>query len=159
RRCMLWNRRLVCADFAANGHVSAIDFTSGKPLWDFNVLTTRPDFAALTSRKTLFMARLAEMGSDRLAALFEGYPVQSGSPTLCRVYFLVVLNAGGGLVAATQVKDPLLELCNHPHPYGLASDTEGSLYIAFSGTQNDAAPLRPSSPTLLLSYTRDGAFK
>ncbi len=159
RRCMLWNSRLVCADFAANGRVTAVDLSTGFSLWDFNVLTARPDFAALTRGKNLFMARLAEMGSDRLAALFEGYPAGSTDPTQCRLYVLVVLNAGGGIVTAQRIQDPLLDQCNHPHPYGFAADAAGNLFIAFSGTRNDTAPLQPDSPTLLAAYTRDGLFR
>jgi hypothetical protein len=102
------------------------------------------------------MARLAVMAPDRLAALFEAYPAGAESSTLCRLYFLVVLNAKGGLVSATTLTDPLLAECNHPHPFGLASDTKGELYLTFSPTVNAGAPLMPGSPTLVMGYSADG---
>ncbi len=158
RRCLLWNKRLVCADFAANGRVTAVDLATGLAIWDFNVITQRPDFVALTRGRNLFMARLAEMGSDRLAALFEGYPAGTPDPTQCRLYALIVLNAAGSIVTAQRISDPLLDVCNHPHPYGFAADSAGNLFIAFSGTRNDTAPLQPDLPTLISAYTRDGIF-
>ncbi len=105
---------------------------------------------------TIFMARLAVMAPDRLAALFEAYPANSDNATLCRLYYLVVLNAKGRLVSFTQLVDPLLAECNHPHPFGLASDTRGNLYVAFSETVNSGAPLMPGAPTLVLAYSSDG---
>ncbi|MGQ0504697.1 MAG: tenascin-X [Myxococcaceae bacterium] len=159
RRCLLWNNRLVCADFASNGRVSAVDLATGKAIWDFNVVTERPDYAQLARGRNLFMARLAEMGTDRLGALFEAYPVGSEEETQCRLYVLVVLNAAGKMITAQRIQDGLLDVCNHPHPYGFAADTVGNLFIAFSGTRNDTAPLQPDSPTLLMAYTRDGLFR
>jgi hypothetical protein len=110
---------------------------------------------------TLFLARLVVQGTDRLAALYEAYPLGTSGPTAqyCRAYFLVVLNAAGQLVMAQQIVDPLLQQCNHPHPYGVASDSVGNLYIAFSPTRSESAPLVPEAPTLLMSYTHDGLFR
>jgi len=102
------------------------------------------------------MARLAVMAPDRLAALFEAYPAGQDNTTLCRAYFLVVLDAKGGLVSAAELQDPLLEQCNHPHPYGLVSDVAGDLYVTFSPTANNGAPLMAGSPTLVLAYSSDG---
>jgi hypothetical protein len=161
RRCILWNGRVVCADYPAdpNGRVSAINQLTGVTEWSFDIRTERPDFLALTS--TIFMARLVVQSSDRLAALFESYPrnpAVAGS-ALCRAYFLAVIDARGGLVTAQRVVDPLLDGCNHPHPYGVAADSVGNLYIAFSPTFSDRAPLAPATPTLIMSYTRDGIFR
>jgi hypothetical protein len=161
RRCIFWGSRLVCADYPAapNGKVTALEPSTGQAAWTFDLRTARPDFLTITT--TLFLARLVVQGPDRLAALYEAYPrgVTGEAAQYCRSYFLVTLNANGGLVMAQPVTDPLLAQCNHPHPYGVASDAAGNLYIAFSPTKSDAAPLVPDSPTLLMSYTHDGLFR
>lgn len=155
RRCMLWNARLLCMDYPQQGTVSLVERTTGVARWSFTLAEARPDLAEKTNQ-TLFMARLAVMASDRLAALFEAYPVNEQSTTLCRVYFLVVLDAKGGLVSAAALTDPLLTQCNHPHPFGLVSDVAGDLYLTFSPTVNTGAPLQPGSPTLVMAYSSDG---
>ena len=161
RRCIFWGQRLVCADYPAapNGKVTAMDPSTGAAVWSFDLRTARPDFLAITT--TLFLARLVVQGTDRLAALYEAYPrgVSGDTAQYCRAYFLVVLNAQGQLVMAQQVTDPLLSQCNHPHPYGVASDSVGNLYIAFSSTNSESAPLVPEAPTLLMSFTYDGLFR
>lgn len=161
RRCSLWGQRLICMDYPAtvNGKVSALDLSTGELVWTFDARSARPDYVMQT--QSLFLARLAVLSSDRLAALYEAYPKSSGSSqsTQCRRYFLMVLDAGGGLVSAQQVQEPMLEQCNHPHPYGFASDAQGNLFISFSPTIADPAPLVPGSPTLVLSYSRDGVFR
>jgi hypothetical protein len=58
-----------------------------------------------------------------------------------------------------QLSDPLLDVCDHPHPYGVASDALGNLYIAFSPTLSTTAPLFPATPTLLISFSKDGIFR
>ncbi|MBK7857321.1 MAG: tenascin-X [Archangiaceae bacterium] len=161
RRCILWNNRLVCADYpaAVNGKISAINLGTGATVWTFDVRVARPDFVDLT--QTLFMARMAVQGSDRLAALFEAYPksINPQATGNCRNYFLVVLDATGKLVSAQQVFDPVLEVCNHPHPYGFAADSVGNLFISFSQTVGQPAPLVPGNTTTVMSYTRDGVFR
>jgi hypothetical protein len=154
RRCMLWNERLLCMDLPQSGQVSLMERATGAARWTFDLGRARPDIAARSS--TLFMARLAVMAPDRLAALFEAYPVGAPSGTLCRMYFLVVLDAAGQMVSTQELADPLLSECNHPHPFGLASDVAGDLYVTFSPTVNDGAPLAPGAPTLLLAYSSDG---
>ncbi|SEU31442.1 tenascin-X [Stigmatella erecta] len=154
RRCMLWNERLLCMDFPQQGTVSLLDRNTGVPRWTFTLTAARPDLAAQAT--TMFMARLAVMAPDRLAALFEAYPANAEEGTQCRVYFLVVLDAKGGLVSGKLLEDPLLSVCNHPHPFGLASNTEGDLFVAFSPTVNPGAPLQAGAPTLLLAYSADG---
>ncbi len=158
RRCIIWGTRLVCADYPAapNGRVTAMDLATGASQWSFDIRVGKPDFVQQTS--TMFLARLVVQASDRLAALFEAYPLH-GVNSQCRSYFLVVLNAQGQLVTATPVVDPLIDVCNHPHPYGAASDAVGNLFLAFSPTLSQQAPLKPGKPTLLLSYTRDGIFR
>lgn len=159
RRCILWGSRYVCADYPAtpNGKVSALDLSTGLTEWTFDIRAARPDF--LTTAPTIFLARLVVQGSDRLAALFEAYPRNVGNDTQCRRYFLAVIDAAGQLVQAQQVKDPLLDQCNHPHPYGVAADALGNLFIAFSPTVSPNAPLVPSDTTLMMSYSRDGVFR
>lgn len=161
RRCMLWNNRLICADYpaAVNGKISAVNLATGATVWTFDVRVARPDFVTLT--QTIFMARMAVQGSDRLAALFEAYP-RTNNPQAtgnCRNYFLVVLNASGGLVSAQQLFDPVLDVCNHPHPYGFAADSVGNLFISFSQTIGQPAPLVPGNNTTVMSFTRDGVFR
>ncbi|HYH98180.1 tenascin-X [Hyalangium sp.] len=155
RRCMLWNERLLCMDFPRQGQVSLLEKTTGLARWSFTLASARPDLEE-KSNGTLFMARLAVMAPDRLAALFEAYPAGQENSTLCRAYFLVVLDAKGGLVSSAHLTDPLLEECNHPHPFGLVSDVAGDLYVTFSPTVNSGAPLLPGSPTLVLAYSSDG---
>jgi hypothetical protein len=161
RRCLLWGNRYICADYPSevNGKVSALSLTTAKTVWTFDLRAARPDLNAMT--QSMFMARMAVMGSDRLAALFEAYPkTGSGSTvTQCRRYFLVVLNAKGELVSASPVVDPVLDECNHPHPYGFGADALGNLYISFSPTITQPAPLVPGSPTMVMSYTKDGVFR
>ncbi len=162
RRCIVWNEKLVCADYPSNpnGRVTAIDPSTGHTVWSFDVRAERPDFLALTTQ--IFLARLVVQSSDRLAVVFEGYPVTTppGSTTaLCRRYFLIVLDGNGHLVMGQALTDPLLAVCNHPHPYGVASDAVGNLFIAFSPTRSAMAPLKPDNPTMIMSFTRDGIFR
>lgn len=154
RRCMLWNERLLCMDLPESGQVSLMERATGAPRWTFDLRQARPDFTR--SLPTVFMARLAVMAPDRLAALFEAYPTGTSGDTLCRVYFLVVLDASGGMVSAQSLTDPLLSKCNHPHPFGLASNVAGDLFLTFSPTVNTGAPLQPGAPTLLMAYSSDG---
>jgi hypothetical protein len=70
-----------------------------------------------------------------------------------------VLDAAGTIVTSQQVSDPVLDVCNHPHPYGFGADSLGDLFISFSPTIASPAPLVPGSPTLVMSYTRDGIFR
>ena len=103
------------------------------------------------------MARLAALGSDHLAALFEGYPAGSEDTTMCRNYFLV-LDTAGDLLNAQQVDDPFLDGCYHPHPFGVVSDSAGRLFVAYSPTTSTGAPLVPSSPTFLVAFAHDGTL-
>jgi outer membrane protein assembly factor BamB len=157
RRCILWNSRLVCADYPMdpNGRVTALEPSTGETVWTFDV---RGQPSILEETRNVFMARLVVQGNDRLAALFEAYP-KSPMMSTCRAYYLVILDAQGRLVRAQRVNDPLLDICNHPHPYGVASDAVGNLFIAFSPTISMMAPLRPGTPTLLMSFTHDGVFR
>jgi hypothetical protein len=157
RRCMLWNARLLCMDLREQGRVSLVERATGTVRWSFILKQARPDLTR--GAGTTFMARLAVMAPDRLAALFEAYPEGAENATQCRLYYLVVLDAKGGLVSAHKLTDPLLEVCNHPHPFGLASDTAGDLYVTFSPTVNTGAPLMPGAPTLVMAYTSDGMEK
>lgn len=159
RRCILWNTRYVCADYPAspNGKVSAMELSTGATAWTFDIRAARPDF--LMTAPTIFLARLVVQDSDRLAALFEAYPRNTANDTQCRRYFLAVINASGQLVQAQQVVDPLLDVCNHPHAYGVAADSGGNLFIAFSPTVSQQAPLVPDDTTLITSFSRDGVFR
>ena len=159
RRCILWNTRYVCADYPAspNGKVSAMDLATGETAWTFDIRTARPDF--LMTAPTIFLARLVVQDSDRLAALFEAYPRNAANDTQCRRYFLAVINASGQLVQAQAVNDPMLDVCNHPHAYGVAADSGGNLFIAFSPTLSPQAPLVPADTTLITSFSREGVFR
>ncbi len=159
RRCILWNTRYVCADYPAspNGKVSAMDLATGATAWTFDIRAARPDF--LMTAPTIFLARLVVQDSDRLAALFEAYPRNTANDTQCRRYFLAVINASGQLVQSQQITYPMLDACNHPHAYGVAADSGGNLFIAFSPTVSQQAPLVPDDTTLITSYSRDGVFR
>lgn len=161
RRCALWGQRLVCMDYpaAVNGKVSALDMATGEMVWSFDARVAKPEYVMQTH--SLFLARMAVLSGDRLAALYEAYPKSSvgSSSTQCRRYYLFVLDAQGKLVSAQQLQEPVLEQCNHPHPYGFAADAQGNLFMSFSPTIADPAPLVPGWPTLVLSYTRDGVFR
>lgn len=154
RRCMLWNDRLLCMDLPEDGTVSLLERSTGKARWTFTLAKERPDYAQKSL--TLFLARLAVMAPDRLAALFEAYPAGQTRESLCRLYFLVVLDAFGHMVSTQELTDPLLSECNHPHPFGLASDVVGDLYISFAQTVNVGAPLQPGSPSLTMAFSSDG---
>lgn len=154
RRCMLWNDRLLCMDLPQDGTVSLLERSTGAPRWTFTLAQARPDYEQRTL--TLFLARLAVMAPDRLAALFEAYPSGQPRDTLCRMYFLVVLDAFGNMVSSQELTDPLLSECNHPHPFGVASDAVGDLYVAFAKTENVGAPLQPGAPTLMMAFSSDG---
>lgn len=158
RRCIVWGERLICADYPSspNGRVTAVNLATGVTEWSFDVRTARPDFVEQTAQ--IFLARLVVQASDRLAAIFEAYP-KNPTSSLCRSYFLIVMNAQGRLITASPLVDPLLTACNHPHPYGAVSDAVGNLFLAFSPTISIQAPLKPAKPTLLVSYTRDGLFR
>lgn len=159
RRCILWGNSLACADHPGSGKVSSVDPSSGQALWTFNFSASRPDLAAL-AKGSVFMARVAALGNDRLAAVFEGYPAfSSGSESNCRIYFLAILGPSGELIGAARPTDQLLDRCDHPHPFGVASDTVGNLFLAFSPASPGGAPLTASSPTLLVSYSRDGLLR
>lgn len=161
RRCVLWNQQVVCADYPAspNGRVTAMDPATGQASWTFDIRVGKPEFVSETS--AIFLARLVVQGNDRLAALYEAYPKGVTDPNVaqCRSYYLVVLDAAGEMVMGQRVSEALLSQCNHPHPYGVASDALGNLYIAFSPTRSPTAPLVPDAPTLLMSYSRDGLFR
>jgi hypothetical protein len=161
RRCILWNQRYVCADYPSspNGKVSAVDLASGSTLWTFDIRASNPEFLDIVS--TIFLARLVVQDSDRLAAIFEAYPrnVPGDSTTQCRRYFLAVIDAAGQLVQAQQIVDPLFDTCNHPHPYGVAADSVGNLFISYSPTVSNQAPLVPADTTLITSFSRDGVFR
>lgn len=154
RRCMLWNDRLLCMDLPDDGTVSLVERYTGAPRWTFTLARARPDIAQRTT--SLFLARLAVMAPDRLAALFEAYPAGLDRETLCRMYFLVVLDAYGQMVSAQELSDPLLSECNHPHPFGVVSDALGDLYISFSQTVNVGAPLQAGAPSLMMAFSSDG---
>ncbi len=161
RRCMVWNDRLVCADYpgGVNGQVTVLDRTTGTTLWSFALGLARPDFRALTDN--LFMGRMAVLGSDRLAALFEGYVANNSTSTAdCRLYFLTILDASGGLISSEHLTDPELSTCDHPHPYGFSADVDGNLYVGFAPTTTGGGPpLHPDQRTTLMSFTRDGTFR
>lgn len=159
RRCILWGTRYVCADYPSspNGRVTALELASGQAAWSFDIRAARPDFLLLAP--TIFLSRLVVQNSDRLAALFEAYPANTSNDTQCRRYFLAVIDANGQLVQAQQLNDPLLDVCNHPHAYGVAADAQGNLFIAFSPSRSQQAPLVPDNTTLLMSYSRDGVFR
>ncbi|MBS1149831.1 MAG: putative lipoprotein, partial [Myxococcaceae bacterium] len=147
-RCLLWNGRLICS--RPNDALNGVDLASGATLWSFNLRSARPELKV----RTLFVGRMAVQSSDRLATLWEAYPDNSD----CRIYYLAILDASGRLVSLQQLSDPAFSLCNHPHAYGFAADAAGQLFIAFAPTVKNP-PLISGSPTLVMSYSRDGVFR
>src|SRR5690606_3599324 len=121
RRCIMWGARYVCADYpnAPGGQISAINVATGETFWTFSISESNPELANSVNR--IFLARLVVQGPDRLAAVYEAYPFGQGDSTQCRAYFLAVIDANGQPVQAQAINDPLLNNCNHPHPYGVAS--------------------------------------
>lgn len=156
RRCIGWGGGLACADYGASATVASLGF-DGLTRWSFNLAIERPDVAA--ENDNVFMARIASMGSDRLLAVYETYPKDAGQQTLCRGFYLVALNASGKLVWMQKLSEPELSVCQHPHPYGLATDGDGNIYLAFSTSFIDpsqAIPLAAQAPTLFMSFTPNG---
>ncbi|HVE84836.1 MAG TPA: tenascin-X, partial [Myxococcales bacterium] len=162
RRCILWNDRVVCLDYPwrfdhpdgtvdfHQGTVAMLELDTADTLWLFDLPAARPDFVALTEgADTLFLARVAVLASDRFAILFEGYPLGTNNrqnPAACRNYFLVLLDARGHMVSAQQLQDAFLTRCDHPHPYGFSSGSDGNLYIHFAPSMPGGAPLTPLAP-------------
>lgn len=160
RRCILWGQRYVCADapIEPSGQISVFNLGTGQPVWTFGIRDAAPQFLPLVAN--IFLARIVVQSSDRLAAVYEAYPASAASgSTDCRRYFLAVIDAQGNLVQAQAVEDPLLDVCNHPHPYGVAADAQGNLFISFSPTVSNQAPLVPDDTTLIMSWSRDGIFR
>jgi hypothetical protein len=147
-RCLLWNGKLICS--RPDDALNAVDLATGATLWSFNLRTARPDFKV----NNLFVGRMAVQSSDRLATLWEAYPARND----CRVYYLAILDASGGLVSAQELIDPLFNTCNHPHAYGFGADAAGHLFIAFAPTVKNP-PLVSGTPTVVMSYSRDGVFR
>ncbi len=147
-RCLLWNGKMICSK--PNDSLNAVDLSMGGTLWSFNLRTARPSIKV----NNLFVARMAVQSSDRLATLWEAYP---DAPN-CRIYYLAILDAAGGLVLATELSDPSFSVCNHPHAYGFGADSAGQLFVAFAPTVKNP-PLISGSPTLVMSYSRDGVFR
>jgi len=172
RRCILWNDRVVCLDYPwrydhpdgsvdfHQGTVAMLELDTAQTLWRYDLPANRPDFVAMTEGiDTLFLARVAVLASDRFAILFEGYPKGTNNranPAPCRNYFLVLLDARGHMVSANLLDDPFLLRCDHPHPYGFSSDADGNLYIQFAPSLPGGAPLTPLSPSMFMSFTREG---
>src|SRR5262249_5540528 len=164
--------RVVCLDYPFRyphpdgsvdfhqGTVAMLELDSADTLWSYDLPATRPDFVAQTEgADTLFLARVAVLASDRFAILFDGYPKGTNNrinPATCRNYFLVLLDARGHMVSAQKIEDPFLLRCDHPHPYGFSSDADGNLYIHYAPSLPGGAPLTPQSPSLFMSFTREG---
>ena len=167
RRCIIWNARLVCADYPPpDGTVSAVDLVTGETHWTYDIYD-QPNFPVETAAN-LYLARIVVQAPDRLAAIYEGYPrgtdgkvkgADARGSTQCRIYYLSVIDATGKPISLSRIDDPMLNECNHPHPYGVSTDVVGNLYITFSPTLSLYAPLLPSPKMLTISYTRDGVLR
>lgn len=161
RRCLGWDGRPVCSDYPLDAAVSLILADSGDPLWTFQLTATTPGVEGYFSAVPglTFVTRLATLASDRLLAIYEGYHPEATSGTdNRRRYAAVVLDAQGRLVRATRLQDPLLERTDHPHPFGVAADALGNVYLSFSPSmaRQGQDGVIAGSPTLLLSISREG---
>lgn len=164
RRCISWIGRIACADSpVVQGTVSLYNLTNDSPQWTFDLLRARPDFTS--SASNVFMARLVALSDERLGALFEAWPASPSdaprSPTLCRRYFWVELDPGGGLISAGEIHDAALERCVHPHPFGVVADVAGRPYVGFSPTDPPTSyvPLLSSPDLTVLALNDDGTTR
>lgn len=154
RRCVRWGPRLACADFPGGvvAGVSAVDPTTGAVRWTYGDGATH--LAALVGPSSqLFLARLVVASDARLLALFEAQTLNAGIDR-CRRFGVVLLDERGAPLRWRTVDDPLFATCNHPHSYGVATDAQGNLYLAFTPSSADN-PAVPLGGTWLVSYAPD----
>jgi hypothetical protein len=137
RRCIEWNSFLICGDYPGTAEVSAVELSTGKTRWTYKSVTRDlPQFAGPSV--DVFTARIFAQSQAELGVLFESRSIdESGAATRCRHFGIVILNALGERVRSAHIENPIFEVCNHPHPYSLAVDTTGDIYIAFSPSRND----------------------
>lgn len=161
RRCLGWDGRPVCSDFPYTAAVSRIQPATGDPVWTFGLDLEASGLAGYFSTVNgwVFVTRLATLSSDRLLALYESYhPDATASEDGRRRYAAVVLDAQGSLVRVTKLEDPLLERDDHPHPFGVAADAQGNLYLCFSAS--DSIPgengVMAGRPSLFIGLSRNG---
>jgi len=161
RRCLGWDGRPVCSDFPFTAAVSRIHPQTGDPLWTFAL---DPAAAGLegyfsTIDGLVFVTRLATLSSDRLLALYEGFhPDAVNNLDGRRRYAVVVLDAQGQLVRVTRIEDPLLDRVDHPHPFGVAADALGNVYLCFSPSQEvpGSNGVVAGRPSLFIGLSRNG---
>lgn len=161
RRCLGWDGRPVCSDFPFTAAVSRIDPQTGDPLWTFDPDRAAPELEGYFSTigGLVFVTRLATLSSDRLLALYEGYhPDAANNLDGRRRYAVVVLDAQGQLVRVTRIEDPLLERTDHPHPFGVAADALGNVYLCFSPSREipGSNGVMAGSPSLFIGLSRNG---
>jgi hypothetical protein len=102
----------------------------------------------------LFLARLVALSEDQLAAVFESRTNNpDGSDPRCRHFGVVTFDPQGHRLAVAMINHPLFDTCNHPHSYGVAADTSGHLYFAFTPSQTDN-PATAMDGTVLMRYSQ-----
>jgi hypothetical protein len=152
RRCIRWREGLVCADYPTGSTVSLID-ASGATRWSYvDVRTDLPQFAGPSV--DAFLARLVAVSEDQVAAVFESRTNNpDGSDPRCRRFGIVTFDAQGHRLAMAMINHPIFDTCNHPHSYGVAADTSGHLYFAFTPSQTDN-PATAMDGTVLMRYSQ-----
>jgi hypothetical protein len=152
RRCIGWRGLLVCGDLPGQA-VSAVDPSSGRTVWTMN------QAAAVVSELNapgveFFTARLAVLNENELLALYESRTLTSeGADPRCREFSMVVINGIGQAIRGAHLQDPIFDICNHPHSYGVAVDKLSNIYLGFSPSGEDN-PATTLLGTTLFSFSK-----
>lgn len=153
RRCVMWLGWLVCGDLPAlaSAPVSALDPRTGQTVWTFaGAGALIPQFVGDST--DFFTARLAVMNENELLVLYESRTRVDGMDTRCRVFGVVVLDRQGQPLRSRFLTDPIFQTCSHPHSYGVATDAQSNLYLAFSSSGGDN-PATSLIGTTIFSFT------
>jgi len=153
RRCISWLGWLVCGDAPAiaNAPVSAFDPRTGALVWTWN---GTPSLIAEFNGPGVefFTARLAEISENELLVLYESRTITNGVDPRCRTFGLVVLDRQGQALRSRFISDPIFQTCDHPHSYGVATDAQGNVYLAFTPSAGDN-PATSLTGTTIFSFT------
>lgn len=160
RRCIGWRQWVICGDLSSQGGgtVSALDPRSGLIAWQYAAAGAQvPELVVPNSQ--FFLARLAVLDENALLVLYERRVFAAdGSDPLCRSFALVVLDASGHPLRSAFLSDPIFDTCNHPHPYGVATDEVGDIFLAFTPSTTNS-PAHSERNTTIFSFTPSLALR